>query len=112
MKLRVGYKDIDIQPMPADHARATGHLGEYRSREGTILVHTHQTPVEMADTVIHELLHAIIDERDLTDVLGDREEAVVRAVAHGLTALFRDNPDFTKAWLTTLKGRPAKALLA
>jgi hypothetical protein len=112
MKLRVGYKEIDLVPMDPIHARLTGHLGEYRSGEGTILVHAHQTPFELADTVIHELLHAIVDERDLHDVLGDREEPVVRALAHGLTALFRDNPDFAKAWLSTVKGRKARALLA
>lgn len=111
MKVRVGYKDIDVLGMPADYAKATGHLGEYRSGEGTILVHAGQPPLELADTVIHEVLHAIVDERDLDTVLGDREEPVVRALAHGLTALFRDNPDFTKAWLSTLRGRRAKALL-
>lgn len=47
-----------------------------------------------AETVVHELLHAITDLTGLEDRLGDAlEEEVVRALSPRLLELLRDNPD-------------------
>jgi hypothetical protein len=47
-------------------------------------------PVEEADTVLHEIMHAVWEHMDI----GHRrvEESVVRKLATGLTQVFQDNP--------------------
>ena len=61
-----------------------------------------QTPVEEADTVLHELIHAI----DLTMGL-DMSEHQVHHLATGLMALFQDNPDIAK-YFAEDKFKPSK----
>ena len=54
----------------------------------------HQSPERLVGTVIHELLHIIHEDRELTpkDAKGYEEELVVVAFETGLVSLFRDNP--------------------
>lgn len=56
-----------------------------------IYILEHQTPVEEADTVLHELIHAI----DMTMGL-QMSEHQVHHMATGLMALFQDNPEIAK----------------
>jgi hypothetical protein len=75
---------------------------------GLILVSPKPPADEVADTIIHETLHAIWAERGLKGELD--EETVVTALAHGLTAVMADNPDWVKAIQDALSGRLPKAL--
>jgi Zn-dependent peptidase ImmA (M78 family) len=45
-------------------------------------------------TILHELLHAIEHDRDIT--LEDNWEAVINAFASGLHAVIKDNPNMFK----------------
>lgn len=103
MKLKVGYRSIAIGPMPEGVYESSNHLGEFRRGAGTITVYAGQPVDELADTIIHEVLHAIWAERELGQKV--EEEAAVTALAHGLTAVFKDNPEFAAVWLKCLAGR-------
>lgn len=48
---------------------------------------------DIADTIIHEVLHAICDDQKLK-LADDEEERIVTALANGLTRFLRDNPEF------------------
>lgn len=65
-----------------------------------------QHPVEEADTLIHELLHAIWFIMSI-DHGGLDEEAVVRRLASGLTGVFLDNPELL-AYLQSIKNHSIK----
>lgn len=52
-------------------------------------------PVEIASTVLHEILHAIWYERELGSTKVKEEEAV-RNIEAGLMGFFRQNPSFLK----------------
>jgi hypothetical protein len=52
-------------------------------------------PVEVADTLLHELLHAIVYGQKL-GLPDDMEEQVVCALASGLTAVLQDNLNLRK----------------
>lgn len=59
-----------------------------------------QVPSEEADTLIHEVLHAVWYQMTLTDIDDAVEERIVRALGTGLAGLFADNPkmlDYLKA---------------
>lgn len=57
-------------------------------------------PLAEADTILHELFHAILHSQG-REQGGDLEELYVRALATGLLGVIRDNPQLLK-WLTTL----------
>ncbi|BAJ51835.1 hypothetical protein CJ97_gp47 [Ralstonia phage RSB2] len=57
-------------------------------------------PVEEADTLIHEVLHAIIASAGLTV---PEEEPIVRALASNLTGVLADNPTFRRHLNALLK---------
>lgn len=48
--------------------------------------------------VIHECLHAIVDQCQFPRLTGSQEEQIVKRLAHGLAALFVDNPGLM-SWL-------------
>ncbi len=48
----------------------------------------------MEVTMWHEILHCVCHDRSIE--FGDREESVIEAMAHGLHALIKDNPDLFK----------------
>lgn len=56
-----------------------------------INIKEHQLPIEEADTVLHEVLHAIDFTMDL-----EISEHQIRALATGLIGVFQDNPEFAK----------------
>ena len=65
-----------------------GNYGEMHGEKGLIKIKDGLSPDEWKATIIHELIHAILYESGLTHILEhkevDLEEAIVRAVEHGL----------------------------
>lgn len=83
-----------------------GNVGLCDNANMVIHILDGQHPVEEADTMIHELLHAIwfimsIDQGDVD------EEAVVRRLASGLIGVFLDNPELL-AYLQSIKNHSLK----
>lgn len=62
-----------------------------------ITIDAQQSLVEEADTVLHEVLHAITYTMKLGFPI-DEEEKFVSALATGLVGVLQDNPEFAK-WL-------------
>lgn len=56
-----------------------------------INIKEHQLPLEEADTILHEVIHAIEYVMDL-----EMSEHQVRALATGLLGVFQDNPKFAR----------------
>jgi len=91
-QVKVGAFDYSIdEEEPSSMEGLDGHLVGYRIR-----VARGQSPLPLADTVLHEVMHAIWRDRCLED--GDAEERTVGALTTGLVGVLRDNPDFVK-WL-------------
>lgn len=66
---------------------------------GPALIEAHKglAPIDLADTLVHEVFHAIL-WRQGREENAATEERFVRALATGLIAVLQDNPDFAK-WL-------------
>ena len=76
-------------------------LGECDAQRLTITVDPDQAPSQLADTLVHELLHACFDLIGAgEDVTGDVEERLVRRLAPVVVQVVADNPRLV-AWLTT-----------
>lgn len=65
-------------------------LGECEADRQQITLRDSQAPIEEADTIVHETLHAVWYLMDIG--LSDHEEHVVRKLATGLTLVLKDNP--------------------
>lgn len=68
-----------------------GAMGLCYTTQGKIEVQEGQHPVEEADTVLHEILHAIHFLMDI-GLSSKTEESVVRKTATALTQVLLDNP--------------------
>ena len=79
----------------------TDLLGRCEHRTLDIDIDPDQAPGQMADTLLHELLHALTDVTGLANEWDeDREEAVVRRLSPVLLDTLRRNPALV-AYLTT-----------
>ena len=99
--VKIGYRDIEIEYVAPDFKteNLTDCYGEYRAREGKILVQHNLCGQEMSNTVLHECLHAAVYGSGLNQANGplkedDAEEIVVNQLSNYLMGMFRDNPWF------------------
>ena len=100
-KVKVGYKDITINLVRSDFSKQTDCYGEYQHRANKIEIQQDLTPDDFANTLLHEVLHAVVYEHSLTvdgNVLStdSNEEIVVNSITNGLMTVFKDNPWFLK----------------
>lgn len=79
-------------------------LGTCNNQLMLIAIKEGQHPVEEADTLIHEILHAVWYTMSIS-MGGAGEEEVVRRMASGLTAVMLDNPQLLK-YLSSVKNPP------
>ena len=111
--VKIGYRDIEIEYVAPDFKtdNLTDCYGEYRAREGKILVQHNLCGQEMANVVLHECLHAIAYGSGLNQANGplkedDGEELVVNQMTNYLIGMFRDNDwflDFIKSNINKAK---------
>lgn len=74
-----------------DSHLGTDNLGRTYNSQCAITVKNDQHPIEEADTLLHEILHAIWYCMSIAEGGAD-EEAVVRRMSSGLIQVFMDNP--------------------
>lgn len=88
--IRVGYRTFTTEIMTPRQAEARNAYGECDNAQGIIRIWADLDPVKSADTMIHEVLHACYCIAALEDE--DKEERIVRTLAHQLAQVWRDNP--------------------
>jgi hypothetical protein len=89
--IRVGYRDYDVLEISPLKSEAEGAVGRHSAVVCQIELRTDTKPVETADTLVHEVLHAAWSVAGLS--VKDGEERIVTQLAHLLTQVIRDNPD-------------------
>jgi hypothetical protein len=88
------YTITYVSPSPLN----TAYMGLCDNSRQLIYIEDYQTQVEEADTVLHEVIHAIRNMARL-DIPADLEEQMVATTATGLISVFHDNPEFAQ-WVT------------
>ncbi len=87
--LRIGYRVYRVKPMPVDIC--TDAVGHCNNEKGIIRVKpTPDDPPEAANTLLHEMLHAIFAVYSLQEE-GLTEEKAVSGFTNGLCASIQDN---------------------
>ena len=114
-KIKISFADVDIETSD-DTKFAEENFGEYDSRNNKITISTNSTDRDIANTLLHEIVHASVWYGGLKDdgaALEDdkHEEHVVNILTNQLCQIFRDNPKILtiiKKGLTGKNGRAKK----
>ena len=77
-------------------------LGEWHADRNAIVIRKEQLPLEEADTVLHEVMHATLHLQGRA-YAGKTEELYVRALATGMLAVLRENPKFVSYLMQGIK---------
>lgn len=93
------YKIVWVQDCTIEHE----NLGQCDHKKMTIAVQDHQPLVEEADTLLHEILHAIWYQMSINCGPMD-EEPIVRRMTSGFMQVFLDNPELLK-YLSSIKNK-------
>ena len=97
-RITVVSTDYKVELLPQDEAEAYSVAGTCHQtpQDPKIRVARHKEPTALADTVVHEILHACWTTMNLD--AREEEERAVSALATSLIAVMRDNPKFSR-WL-------------
>jgi len=98
-QVKVGYRTLKIEYVRPDFINddMTESFGEYRSREGRILIQDSLVGQERCNTTWHEILHSVVYIFSLNQANGplkedDAEELVVNTISNAVMGVYRDNP--------------------
>ena len=95
-KIKIGYQDITIERETATFQKQSDCYGEYDHRKNVIPIQSDLSPLDEANTVVHEILHGIAYINSLTvsgqalDIV-KKEEVVINLFTYCLVQVFRDN---------------------
>lgn len=96
-KLKIGCYSFRVEVLEADDAEADAQFGHMNSVNQKIRVRPGMTAQNLADTFIHEVIHAIHWHANLYN--DNTEEEFTLLTAHGLCSLWQDNPKAMKWWV-------------
>jgi len=98
--IKVGWKDIRIEYIEPQFERNNADFwGQFLSRKGVIEIQKEIQGDDLANTLLHEVLHAIVYASSLNSeggALEDHkdEEQTVNSITNHLMAVIKDNPWF------------------
>ena len=90
-KIKIGYRDYRLEEWKQTVASANEAQGQFFSKEGIIGYTADEKGVSHANTLLHEILHAIVYQWNM-ELDEKTEEHVVNGITNGLTTVLVDNP--------------------
>ena len=90
-KIKIGYRNYKLEEWKQTVASANEAQGQFFAKEGVIDYTADEKGVSHANTLIHEIMHAIIYQWNM-ELEEKVEELVVNGLANGLTTVLVDNP--------------------
>lgn len=91
--VRVGYRVYTIEAWASSEASGARRYGQCCHLSLKIKVDLTYGPVQAAETLLHELLHACWVVSSLDDIESPIEEVAVGHLSGILTQVFQDNPE-------------------
>ena len=100
--IKIGYRDYKLEEWKQTVATANEAQGQFFQKEGIIGYVADEKGVSHANTILHEVLHAIIYQWNID--LGEKvEEHLVNGLTNGLTTVFVDNSELMDYLKTKIK---------
>ena len=101
--IKIGYRDYKIKNLDSIVSRCNEINGQFLASDGVIALSSIEDNISHANTLIHEVLHAIVYQWGIE--LDDKEEEkICNTLANGLTTVFVDNPSLLSYLQKNLKG--------
>jgi len=104
-QIKIGWKDVDLQSVKFSFFKNNSdYWGQYIARQNKIEIQEEAQGQDLANTLVHEIIHAIVYHSSLNAEGGplyesDDEEQAVNSMTNWLMGVFKDNPwllDFLK----------------
>tara|TARA_R100001594_G_scaffold135014_1_gene176467 strand:- start:226 stop:546 length:321 start_codon:yes stop_codon:yes gene_type:complete len=89
-KIKIGYKEYRLEKWKQTVASANEAQGQFFAKEGIIGYTAEEKGVSHANTLLHEIIHAIVYQWNID--VGEKEETIVNGLTNGLTTVLVDNP--------------------
>lgn len=96
--LRIGYITYRVEEWAPRAAASVSKYGEAAHVERVIRVDLIHGPVQSAETLLHEIVHALKEVSPLRSKDEVEDEELANLISQGLTQVMRDNPAL-RAWL-------------
>ena len=95
-KVKIGYQDVTIKRDAPTFQKQSDCYGEYEHRKNQITIQEGLSPLDEANTLLHEILHGVSYINSLTQSgqpldTDNKEEVVINTLTNGLAQVFRDN---------------------
>ena len=102
-QIKIGYRNYIIKNLDSIVSRCNEINGQFLASDGVIALSSTEDNVSHTNTLIHEILHAIVYQWGIE--LDDKdEERICNTIANGLTTVFVDNPSLLSYLQKQLKG--------
>lgn len=103
-EIKVGFRSYRVFLHAEELAGPDGPaVGQCRHNASEIHVATSQPPREIANTLLHEIMHGIWDVYTLGETVKNDEESIVNCLTNGLCGVIRDNPGLAKWFAAVLE---------
>lgn len=93
--IKIGYSDIKIKLITRSKEDEEGYYGQYIPKENRIEINSKLNNLDEVNTLLHEILHAVINILGNSPAEGtldeNREESLTNNLANYLTQILRDN---------------------
>lgn len=103
--IKVLYQVNKLIPVESRDADKREIQGQYHAKEQEIDYDQSLRPDEKANTILHEVLHALVYTMSIKFKDHDQEESVVNSMSNGIITVLKDNPDFL-GWLKDVLTEP------
>tara|TARA_Y100001963_G_scaffold45434_1_gene64064 strand:- start:4840 stop:5208 length:369 start_codon:yes stop_codon:yes gene_type:complete len=91
--IKIGYRNYKLDVWPDTFASTEEAEGEFFAKDGKIGIKGSTLgSMHGANTLLHEILHAIVYQYGLAEDIKDKEEKIVNTLTNGLSAVLIDNP--------------------
>ena len=101
--IKIGYREYKIKNLDSIVSRCNEINGQFLASDGVIALSSTEDNISHANTLIHEVFHAIIYQGGI-DLDDKEEEKICNTIANGLTTVFVDNPSLLSYLQKNLKG--------
>ena len=98
--VQIGPYQFIVELVSHEHTMEAGYFGFCDYSRQVIRVSEELTPNNLANTMMHEVMHGIHWVYGVSDA--STEEQTTEMSANGLCKLAQDNPEFMQWWLRTI----------
>ena len=112
--IKIGWKDVKIVRVKTSFLKNNSdYWGQYVARESKIEIQEEASGADTANTLLHEIIHAIVYHSSMNTEGGplkdeDAEEHVVNSMTNWLMGVFKDNPWLLDTLKDNIHGKTRK----